>query len=196
MKALKIRQDECALDFLSLGALVHRLDPGVIPFRKARTAEIHVSGGEYNVAAGLSDCFGLKTGIASAMVKYGIGELVKLCCGEIASAVKSVCCLNDSTTCTAAVGSTYATPADPKHTDGGLSIANADTVASTTTNTTDDTIEVDHVFTASATRNVSGVIICNDDDDVNVMECCFNAVLPMESSDTLTYEGKIIFDQA
>ena len=27
---------EGALDFLSLGALVHRLDPGVIPFRKAR----------------------------------------------------------------------------------------------------------------------------------------------------------------
>ena len=34
-----------ALDFLSLGALIHRLDPGVIPFRKAHTCEIHVSGG-------------------------------------------------------------------------------------------------------------------------------------------------------
>ena len=31
---LQIRSDG-ALDFLSLGALVHRLDPGVIPFRKA-----------------------------------------------------------------------------------------------------------------------------------------------------------------
>ena len=57
-------QRPCELDFLSLGALVHRLDPGVIPFRKARSLEIHVSGGEYNVAANLSDCFGLKTGIA------------------------------------------------------------------------------------------------------------------------------------
>src|SRR5205085_11181200 len=62
---------------LSLGALVHRLDPGTIPFRKARTVEIHVSGGEYNVAANLSDCFGMRTGIASAMVNYGIGELVQ-----------------------------------------------------------------------------------------------------------------------
>ena len=77
MKGLTIRKDNCELDFLSLGALVHRLDPGIIPFRKARSVEIHVSGGEYNVAANLSDCFGLKTGIATAMVKYGIGELVQ-----------------------------------------------------------------------------------------------------------------------
>jgi 2-dehydro-3-deoxygluconokinase len=77
MNALTIRKDACALDFLSLGAVVHRLDPGVIPFRKARSVEIHVSGGEYNVAANLADCFGLRTGIATAMVNYGIGELVQ-----------------------------------------------------------------------------------------------------------------------
>ncbi|MBN2356510.1 sugar kinase [candidate division KSB1 bacterium] len=74
---LSIRKDECALDFLSLGALVHRLDPGVYPFRKARAFNVHVSGGEYNVAANLADCFGFKTGIATAMVNYGIGELVQ-----------------------------------------------------------------------------------------------------------------------
>lgn len=75
--SLKIRTDACALDFLSLGALVHRLDPGIAPFRKARTFDVHVSGGEYNVAANLSDCFRLNTGIASAMVKYPIGDLVQ-----------------------------------------------------------------------------------------------------------------------
>lgn len=64
------------LDLLSLGALVHRLDPGVIPFRKATECQIHVSGGEFNVAANLSDCFGLRTGIATAMVDYPIGRLV------------------------------------------------------------------------------------------------------------------------
>lgn len=64
------------LDFLSLGALVHRLDPGVVPFRKARECQIHVSGGEFNCAANLADCFGLKTGIATAMVDYPIGELI------------------------------------------------------------------------------------------------------------------------
>ncbi|MDX1968963.1 MAG: sugar kinase [Planctomycetaceae bacterium] len=77
MSSLNVRQDACELDFLSLGALVHRLDPGIIPFRKAKTFDIHVSGGEYNVAANLSDCFGLKTGVASAMVDNGIGELVQ-----------------------------------------------------------------------------------------------------------------------
>ena len=77
MPALSIKPGDCALDFLSLGALVHRLDPGVIPFRKARTLDVHVSGGEYNVAANLSDCFGLKTGVATAMVNYPIGELIE-----------------------------------------------------------------------------------------------------------------------
>ena len=72
---LNIRQDG-ALDFLSLGALVHRLDPGIIPFRKATECKIHVSGGEFNCAANLSDCFGLNTGIASAMVDYPIGALI------------------------------------------------------------------------------------------------------------------------
>ena len=64
------------LDFLSLGALVHRLDPGIIPFRKATECKIHVSGGEFNVAANLADCFGLKTAIATAMSDYPIGDLI------------------------------------------------------------------------------------------------------------------------
>src|SRR3954469_21917720 len=67
---------EGALDFLSLGALIHRLDPGIIPFRKATECTIHVSGGEFNCAANLADCFGLKTGVASAMVDYPIGDLI------------------------------------------------------------------------------------------------------------------------
>ena len=65
-----------ALDFVSLGALVHRLDPGIIPFRKAASCAIHVSGGEFNCAANLADWFGLRTGIVTAMVDYPIGELI------------------------------------------------------------------------------------------------------------------------
>jgi 2-dehydro-3-deoxygluconokinase len=65
-----------ALDFLALGALVHRLDPGVVPFRKATTCTIHVSGGEFNTAANLADCFRLRTGIATAMVEYPVGDLI------------------------------------------------------------------------------------------------------------------------
>ncbi|MBM3727771.1 MAG: sugar kinase [Acidobacteria bacterium] len=73
---LNIRKDG-AFDFVALGALVNRLDPGIIPFRKATRYDIHVSGGEFNAAANLADCFGLKTGIASAMVDYPIGDLVR-----------------------------------------------------------------------------------------------------------------------
>jgi 2-dehydro-3-deoxygluconokinase len=72
---LNLRKD-AELDFLSLGALVHRLDPGIIPFRKATECQIHVSGGEFNVAANLSDCFGLRTAIVSAMSDYPIGDLI------------------------------------------------------------------------------------------------------------------------
>lgn len=72
---LTIRPDG-ALDLLSLGALVHRLDPGIIPFRKATSCAIHVSGGEFNVAANLADCFRMNTGIATAIVEYPIGDLI------------------------------------------------------------------------------------------------------------------------
>src|SRR5437764_379044 len=67
---------EAALDFVSIGGLVIRLDPGIIPFRKASQCSIHVSGGEFNVAANLSDCFKMRTGVASAMVDYPVGDLV------------------------------------------------------------------------------------------------------------------------
>jgi 2-dehydro-3-deoxygluconokinase len=64
------------LDFLSLGALVHRLDSGVVPFHKAGSLCVHVSGGEFNTAANLADCFGLRTAVASAMVDYPVGDLI------------------------------------------------------------------------------------------------------------------------
>ncbi len=72
---LQIKKDG-ELDLLSLGALVHRLDTGVVPFRKATECLIHVSGGEFNVAANLADCFRLRTGIATAMVEYPIGDMI------------------------------------------------------------------------------------------------------------------------
>lgn len=75
MNDLNVRA-EAELDLVSVGGLVHRLDPGVIPFRKATSCQIHVSGGEFNVAANLSDCFRMKTGIATAMVDYPIGDLI------------------------------------------------------------------------------------------------------------------------
>lgn len=65
-----------AFDLIALGALNHRLDPGVVPFRRARSCQIHVSGAEFNVAANVSDCFGLSAGMVAAMVDYPIGDLI------------------------------------------------------------------------------------------------------------------------
>jgi 2-dehydro-3-deoxygluconokinase len=64
------------LDLVSLGALNHRVDSGIVPFSKATSWEVYPSGGEYNVAADLSDCFRLRTGLVSAIVDYPIGDLI------------------------------------------------------------------------------------------------------------------------
>jgi 2-dehydro-3-deoxygluconokinase len=48
----------------------------VVPFQKATECGIHVSGGEFNVAANLANCFGFSSGIASAMGDYPIGDLM------------------------------------------------------------------------------------------------------------------------
>lgn len=73
---LAIRPDG-AFDFVALGALVHRLDPGLVPFRKATSCAIHVSGGEFNCAANLSDAFRRRTAVVSAMVDSPIGALIE-----------------------------------------------------------------------------------------------------------------------
>jgi 2-dehydro-3-deoxygluconokinase len=65
-----------ALDLVALGALNHRVDSGIVPFSKATSWDVYPSGGEYNVAADLSDCFHLRTGLASAIVDYPIGDLI------------------------------------------------------------------------------------------------------------------------
>jgi len=78
MAALIIPKTEGTVhDLLALGALVTRLDPGIIPFKEADTYTLHVAGGEYNVATNLSSCFGMRTAIASAMVDYPIGQRIE-----------------------------------------------------------------------------------------------------------------------
>jgi len=66
-----------AHDLLALGAMIIRLDPGITPFAYADDYRLHVAGGEYNVAANLSSCFGQRTAIATAMVDYPIGRKVE-----------------------------------------------------------------------------------------------------------------------
>ena len=69
-------------------------------------------------------------------------------------------------------------------------------VAGDTVNTAGDTILFDHVFTATATKNVAGIHVCNNDDNVAFIECCFNAVLAVENTDTITIDGQSTIDQA
>ena len=130
----------------------------------------------------------------------GKAELILLLEGGDASASKlaKIVALNMATACTAAATSTFADPADTAthHTDGGLAIHAIDTVSHTTVNTTGDTITFDHVFTATATRNVAGIHVCNNDGDVTFIECCFNAVIPVENTDTITIDGQSTIDQA
>jgi len=64
-------------DLLTLGAIITRLDPGVVPFKEADTYSLHVAGGEYNVAKNLASCFGSKTAVATAMVDYPIGQRIE-----------------------------------------------------------------------------------------------------------------------
>ena len=128
----------------------------------------------------------------------GIAELILLLREETATGMESIVCLDKATVVTAAVGSTFASPGSTSahHTDSGLSIVAIDTVGGDTTNSAGDTITFDHVFTATATKNVAGIHVCNNDDDVAFIECGFNAVLAMENSDTVTIDGESTIDQA
>jgi len=121
--------------------------------------------------------------------KLGYGEAGRLLAGEAASAFKSIVGLTGA--CTASEDSTFINPGGAtKLAANGFALADADSVIASDTSVTDDTVEVDHVFTASGAQSVSGFAILNDDDDVVYMEVCFNAALEFEENDTLTCEGK------
>jgi len=69
--------EECAYDAVSLGEVMLRLDPGEGRIRTARDFRVWEGGGEYNVARGLSRCFGLRTAVATALVDNEVGHLLE-----------------------------------------------------------------------------------------------------------------------
>jgi len=78
MKFLNLRTVEsCRYDEISLGEVMLRLDPGEGRIRTARAFRAWEGGGEYNVARGLRRCFGLRTGLASALADNEIGRLIE-----------------------------------------------------------------------------------------------------------------------
>jgi 2-dehydro-3-deoxygluconokinase len=78
MTKLKIKAKElCRWDLVSLGEVMLRLDPGDARVSTARQFQAWEGGGEYNVARGLSRCFGLRTAIVTALADNLIGRLVE-----------------------------------------------------------------------------------------------------------------------
>jgi 2-dehydro-3-deoxygluconokinase len=67
----------CALDEISLGEIMLRLDPGEGRIRTAREFKAWEGGGEYNVARGLRKCFGLRTAVCTAFVDNDVGHLIE-----------------------------------------------------------------------------------------------------------------------
>jgi 2-dehydro-3-deoxygluconokinase len=70
-------KDKCRWDLLSLGEVMLRLDPGEGRIHTTRNFQVWEGGGEYNVARGLHRCFGMETGIVTALAENPVGRLVQ-----------------------------------------------------------------------------------------------------------------------
>ena len=77
MEPINIKSEGCRWDSLSLGEVMLRLDPGEGRVHTTRHFQVWEGGGEYNVARGLRRCFGLQTGIATALADNPVGRLVE-----------------------------------------------------------------------------------------------------------------------
>lgn len=70
-------RETCRYDLVSLGEVMLRLDPGEGRVATTRTFQAWEGGGEYNVARGLRRCFGLRTGVLTALADNPIGRLIE-----------------------------------------------------------------------------------------------------------------------
>jgi len=68
---------ECRYDLVALGEVMLRLDPGEGRIATTRSFRVWEGGGEYNVARGLRRCFGLRTGMVTALADNPVGRLVE-----------------------------------------------------------------------------------------------------------------------
>jgi 2-dehydro-3-deoxygluconokinase len=78
MATLNIKSaEQCKWDGVALGEVMIRLDPGDVPFERARTCRIWHGGGEVNVAEGMAYCFRLRSTVLTAMVDDGFGRNIE-----------------------------------------------------------------------------------------------------------------------
>ena len=68
---------EGAIDLVSLGEVMLRLDPGEDRIHTTRNFRVWEGGGEYNVARGLRRCFGLRTALVTSLADNPVGRLVE-----------------------------------------------------------------------------------------------------------------------
>jgi 2-dehydro-3-deoxygluconokinase len=64
------------LDAIALGEIMLRLDPLDSRIAQAKSFAVRIGGGEFNMIAGLSSCFHLKTGVVTAVPSNDVGDLV------------------------------------------------------------------------------------------------------------------------
>jgi hypothetical protein len=64
-------------DFVALGEVMLRLDPGEGRISTTRSFRTWEGGGEYNVARGLARCFGMQTSVVTALADNPIGRLME-----------------------------------------------------------------------------------------------------------------------
>jgi 2-dehydro-3-deoxygluconokinase len=70
-------KDGCRWDLVSLGEVMLRFDPGEQRIWTTRQFSVCEGGGEYNVARGLTRCFGMNTAIVTAFAKNPVGALLQ-----------------------------------------------------------------------------------------------------------------------
>src|SRR5215813_13149098 len=68
---------DCRWDLVGLGEVMLRFDPGEYRIWTTRQFAVSEGGGEYNVARGLTRCFGMSTAVVTAFAKNPVGALLQ-----------------------------------------------------------------------------------------------------------------------
>ena len=119
--------------------------------------------------------------------ELGMGEMIRLLAGETATELQSIQGVSGACDGATNLASTFANPGGAtKIVANGFTVVDADTVAAATSDFTDDMLQLDHVFTATAAQSVTGFHCMNNDDDVTYGLYCFAAAVETQSDDTIT----------
>jgi hypothetical protein len=117
----------------------------------------------------------------------GIGEIVLWLTGGTSTTPESISAIK--TACSAATASGYSDYT--QCTEAGLTLATIGTISASSDSFSNDTVHIEHPFTAGTDATVKGHMIANDDDDALYSVCCYAGDITVESGDTITVTHKI-----